>query len=121
MGDKKNKNKNPYKNKFIFFRSICDLTNNIFGPWSNLRNFNTLAPCSPATNLTTYNNQSTLSTAKISWKGPNVNTYYVIFRDINASSWDTLLIGSGSNPSVTVISSSSAINATASNSGTTKT
>ena len=101
-------------------RSICDLTNNIFGPWSNLRNFNTLAPCFPATNLTTYNNQNTLSTAKVSWKGPNVNTYYVIFRDINASSWDTLLIGSGSNPSVTVISSSSGINATASNSGTTK-
>jgi len=102
-------------------RSICDLTNNIFGPWSNLRNFNTLAPCSPATNLTTYNNQSTLTTAKVSWKGPNVNSYYVIFRDINASSWDTLLIGSGSNPSVTVISSSSGVNAIASNSGTTKT
>ena len=103
-------------------RSICDLTNNIFGPWSTLRSFNTLAPCAPPTNLATYNNQSTLTTAKVSWKGPNANTYFVIFKEINSSSWDTLLIGSGSNPSVTPTTSlSTGVSATASNSGNTKT
>ncbi|MAR21076.1 MAG: hypothetical protein CMD25_03550, partial [Flavobacteriales bacterium] len=103
-------------------RSICDLTNNIVGPWSTLRSFSTLAPCAPPTNLSTYNNQNTLTTAKVSWKGPNANTYFVIFKDINASSWDTLLIGSGTNPSVTPVTSLSAgVSATASNSGNTKT
>ena len=78
--------------------------------------------CAPPTNLTTYNNQSTLTTAKVSWKGPNANTYFVIFKEINSLSWDTLLIGSGSNPSVTPTTSlSTGVSATASNSGNTKT
>ena len=103
-------------------RSICDTTNNIFGPWSTLSSFNTLAPCAPPINLTTYNNQSTLTTAKVSWKGPNANTYFVIFKEINTLSWDTLQIGSGSNPSVTSVTSlSSGISVTVSNSGNTKT
>ena len=103
-------------------RSICDVTNNISGPWSNLQLFNTLAPCSPATNLKTFNNQSALTTAKVSWKGPNSISYYVVFKDVNALSWDTLLISSGSNPSATPVTSfTSGVSTSVSNTGNTKT
>ena len=98
-------------------RAICDTTTTTFASWSSLRSFVTGQACAQPTSLATYNNQNTLSTAKVSFKGPNGNSYYVIFKDVAATNWDTLLIGNGQNPTVTLISVISGVNATASNTG----
>ena len=74
-------------------QSMCDATGVNNSPWTAIHNFNTITPCSAPYNMSV--NQIGLSSVKFVMYGPNnPDHYYVLYKDINTSVWDTLTISS---------------------------
>ena len=83
-------------------RAFCDSSVSYFSGWEN-EDFETLEPCSDPTNLSAPGYAIGASNATLYWKGTNgADHYTIIFKDVNSSTWDTLIV-TGS--SVTVITS----------------
>ena len=86
-------------------KSMCDPSGINNSAWTSIQNFTTLTPC---TNPHSFSvTQITLSSAKLSWSGPNnPHRYYVWYKDVNDSLWTQLTILSsfinGTNASKTV-------------------
>jgi len=77
-------------------RTICDTVNSVISPWSAWQSFNTDQPCQLPSGLIIRNNQTTLTSAAVRWYGPGGTDFLVMFKELSASNWDTLLVSGNS-------------------------
>ncbi|MDA9663613.1 fibronectin type III domain-containing protein [bacterium] len=88
-------------------KSICDINWNNVSSWSSQQQFTTLTPCQDPYNLSVFQNQTTTNSFKVSWNGSSSTVLYeVLLRDVNASSWDTLLVTNSGVTSTNVLATS---------------
>ena len=72
-------------------KAMCDANGNNSSSWTATQNFTTITACSTPFNL--GENQITLNSVKFVMYGPNSpDHYYVLYREVGATSWDTVTI-----------------------------
>jgi len=83
-------------------RAYCNAEVTNLSQWSSTEIFSTLTPCVVPTNLNVPGYTLGISNATLNWKGTNGADHYVIvFKDVNASAWDTLIVDGSTVTAVT--------------------
>ena len=84
-------------------RALCDLAGTNISGWAPQETFFTLSPCADPTNLGVRNNFTTTTEASLKWNGPNNTDFLLIFKEITASNWDTVIVNNALVTNVTAL------------------